>query len=104
MTRSPSAPAGLSRRARRLQPLRAARTRLAADTSPCGFVRIYHGKFGSRDAGPEIEKGVMNPYKTFAASLLFAAPLVAHHSLGNYDSTKPVTITGTVMKLDWRNP
>jgi hypothetical protein len=46
----------------------------------------------------------MNLYKTVAASLLFAAPLVAHHSLGTYDSTKPITITGTVTKLDWRNP
>src|SRR4029453_14200054 len=42
--------------------------------------------------------------KTLVMALLFALPLVAHHSLGTYDSTNPVTITGTVTKLDWRNP
>jgi hypothetical protein len=47
---------------------------------------------------------MMNLFKAFVVSLLFAAPLLAHHSLGTYDSTKPVTITGTVTKLDWRNP
>jgi hypothetical protein len=29
----------------------------------------------------------------------------AHHSLAaEFDSTKPVTLTGTVVSLDWRNP
>jgi Family of unknown function (DUF6152) len=34
-----------------------------------------------------------------------AAPLVAHHSVAaQFDRTKPVTLTGPVMKLDWINP
>jgi hypothetical protein len=31
--------------------------------------------------------------------------LWAHHSLAaEFDSTKPITLTGTMTKLDWRNP
>jgi len=42
-----------------------------------------------------------------AASLVVAAavPMLAHHSFAaEFDSTKPVTVTGTVTKLDWMNP
>ena len=32
-------------------------------------------------------------------------PLLAHHSFGaEYDSTKPVTLTGVVTKIEWTNP
>lgn len=40
-------------------------------------------------------------------SVLFtcALPLAAHHSfLAEYDSTKPVNVTGTVTKVEWTNP
>ena len=39
-------------------------------------------------------------------SLLFAAVSVwAHHSLAaEYDVTKPVSLTGTLTSVDWRNP
>ena len=32
-------------------------------------------------------------------------PLLAHHSFGaEYDSTKPVTLTGVVTRIEWTNP
>ena len=42
-----------------------------------------------------------------AAGLVVAAavPMLAHHSIAaEFDSTKTVTVTGTVTKLDWMNP
>jgi hypothetical protein len=36
---------------------------------------------------------------------LAAVPAFAHHSFGVvFDADKPVKITGTVTKIDWRNP
>lgn len=43
-----------------------------------------------------------------AASVMMlaaGAPLVAHHSFAaEFDGSKPVTLTGTVTKMDWINP
>jgi hypothetical protein len=37
--------------------------------------------------------------------LLNSPPSWAHHSFGaEYDSTKPVTLTGVVSKIEWENP
>ena len=39
------------------------------------------------------------------ASLVFAAPALAHHAVGGeYDSSKPVTVTGVVTRVEWVNP
>ena len=36
---------------------------------------------------------------------LLIAPLIAHHSFAaQYDRTKPVTLKGTVTKVEWMNP
>ena len=41
-----------------------------------------------------------------ACLVMLAVPtVVAHHSFASeYDRTKPVSVTGTVRKVEWRNP
>ena len=40
-----------------------------------------------------------------AASVAAGTPAVAHHSFpAEFDITKPVTLVGTVTKLEWTNP
>lgn len=37
--------------------------------------------------------------------LWLAVPVVAHHAVGGeYDANKPVTLKGTVTKVEWTNP
>src|SRR5713226_6273131 len=37
--------------------------------------------------------------------LLAALPVLAHHSFAaEYDSTKPISLTGSVTKVEWMNP
>ena len=37
--------------------------------------------------------------------IVASAPLSAHHAFAaEYDSTKPITVSGTVTKLEWLNP
>jgi hypothetical protein len=40
-----------------------------------------------------------------AGLLLAATPVLAHHSFrAQYDENQPVTLTGTVTKVTWKNP
>ena len=41
----------------------------------------------------------------FILIVTLTAPILAHHSVSaEFDSTKPVTLTGTVANVDWMNP
>jgi hypothetical protein len=48
----------------------------------------------------------MKSASVFAGALLvWTASLAAHHSFAaEYDGEKPVTVSGTVAKIDWMNP
>jgi Family of unknown function (DUF6152) len=50
----------------------------------------------------------MRPFGAVVAAisvLLAALPAGAHHSFATeYDRTKPVSVTGVVKKVEWRNP
>jgi hypothetical protein len=40
-----------------------------------------------------------------AGAILSVVPVLAHHSFAaEYDSSAPVTVTGTVTKVEWTNP
>lgn len=47
----------------------------------------------------------LSAFAGIAAALLLSAPLLAHHGFaGRYDEEHPVTVTGTVVELQFQNP
>ena len=46
--------------------------------------------------------GTLSAVLVIAAA--FSAPLLAHHSLANYDRDNPITLTGTVTEFLLKNP
>ena len=48
---------------------------------------------------------VLSPFAIAGALFLAAPPALPHHSFAaEYDANKPITITGTVTKVEWMNP
>ncbi len=48
---------------------------------------------------------LLNVFAVCAGLMISAVPVFAHHSFAaEYDSKKPVTLTGTVTKVEWMNP
>lgn len=41
---------------------------------------------------------------TILAVLMTSGSLSAHHSLTAFDTSKRITLTGTLIRVDWRNP
>src|SRR5213594_2338863 len=74
----------------------------------CTCVLTYQGGSckQSRQAG-----GIMMKYRVYGilavgfGAFLAARPLVAHHEiLAKFDDKKPMTLKGTITKVDWANP
>jgi hypothetical protein len=48
---------------------------------------------------------IQNLLTLSALTFLLSASAAAHHSLAaEYDQNKPISLTGTLTRLDWRNP
>lgn len=44
------------------------------------------------------------PFSALSCGLLLPAPALAHHSQAAFDTSREITIDGTVSRLDWTNP
>jgi hypothetical protein len=74
-------------------------------------IAVLAARSAARDTGEQprgsagISKGGASWLVLAACALLFSAAASAHHSVpGQFDTSKPTTLTGTVSKVDWINP
>jgi hypothetical protein len=52
-----------------------------------------------------MRKTLLSVFTVSAALMLTSLPAFPHHSFAaEYDATKPVTLSGTVTKVEWMNP
>ncbi len=62
-------------------------------------------RFYAASLGDEMKRRSIAGLFGVACLLAAATPALAHHSFGaEYDSSKPVTLTGVVTKIEWTNP
>jgi hypothetical protein len=47
---------------------------------------------------------IMTALTTVLAALVAAGPLLAHHSVGVFETTTPIRVKGTVVRFVWANP
>ena len=53
----------------------------------------------------DMNRRVLLGIAAVSALLVWTAPAVAHHSFAaEFDSNRPLTVSGTVVRLEWTNP
>jgi hypothetical protein len=67
----------------------------------CGYVRLAGNRFNLIRSG-----GIVMTLKhSIAALLLLSTAAFAHHAYtAEFDTTKPIKLTGVLTKLEWSNP
>lgn len=82
-------------------PRRAAAPRAPIDAA--GAIRYYRPENEEAQFGGRMRTALRAALAVVAAA--WALPCQAHHSFATqYDADKPVTLTGTVTKVEWTNP
>jgi hypothetical protein len=51
-----------------------------------------------------VKPGVMTGWTAVLAAMVATGPLAAHHSVGVFETTIPIRVTGTVVRFVWANP
>lgn len=66
---------------------------------PDGNARTQSGGAGRN------QNAILAATVAFAVAMTNARPLIAHHSFAaEFDASRPVRLTGTVSRVEWRNP
>lgn len=66
---------------------------------PDGNARTQSGGAGRN------QNAILAATVAFAVAVTNARPLIAHHSFAaEFDASRPVRLTGTVSRVEWRNP